>query len=162
MLVYCEGTSSRYDNRTWLEDVKNIVELNGKPITICDNQPVPVFKQGDSVVVCFPLKGKPMLYRGSVNFGDDQIDKSSIADLDPSGGGQVTDKHVAEDRISEGSPSTSTIQSAKNIVVSEGALSSEQKKYSPVKSACRKRPRSEEGNKARKRSRKIDEQVVIL
>ena len=143
-------------------DVKNIVELNGKPVTIRDDQPAPVFKQGDSVVVRFPWKGKPTLYRGSVNFGDDQMDKFSIADPDPSDGGQVTDIRVAEERMSEGSPSTSAFQSSQNIAPSEGAPSSERKKYSSDKSACRKRPRSEEGNRARKRSRKVGEQVVVF
>ena len=71
MPVYCEGNSSQHDNWTWLEDVKRIVEKNGKPIAICDDQLVPVFKQGDSIVVRFPLGGKPTLYRGSVTFGDD-------------------------------------------------------------------------------------------
>ena len=43
--VLCEGKSSSHDNKTWLEKVKNIVQLNKKPPTICEDQPPPVIKQ---------------------------------------------------------------------------------------------------------------------
>ena len=59
--AYCEGNDSPFDKRTWIEKMKHIAELNRRPITLSKDQPVPVFKQGDAVVVRYPRKGKVKL-----------------------------------------------------------------------------------------------------
>lgn len=68
-------------------------------------------------------------------------------------------------QLSEGSPFSEN-KAFTSKTLSEGAPSSElQKRYSPAKAAGRKRPRTEvdvvDGSKARKKSRKAGEQVVL-
>ena len=166
--VYCEGNDSCYDNETWLEDVTHIVELNGIPIEITKEKPAPQFKQGDRVVVRYPVKGRLSLFKGTVNFAADPKAKDeSLIMADTSLSPPVDDKPSSEittTPTNAETPSDEIPSSAKKkpsptppssfsegVTSSEGVLFTSRKKSSPPSPARRKRPRIENDQEERVR-----------
>ena len=121
--MYCEGINdSCYDNETWLEDVTHIVELNGVPIEITKEKPAPQFKQGDRVVVRYPVKGRLSLFKGTVNFGADPKAKDESLVMADASLSPPADKPTSE----------ITTASAKAASPSDEIPSSVRKKPSPT------------------------------
>ena len=123
--VLCEGNSSPYDNKTWLEKVKDIVELNGKPFALSGDQS-PLFKQGDCVIVRFRKKGRTLLFKGTVNYLSAADDKEVESDASTE---NVTPAPRPRVTPGDGPPSSGVARSnqseRKSDHISSGLLSSD-------------------------------------
>ena len=82
--VLCgDNGSSHYDGKTWSENIRHIVEHNGKAVdfTESSDQDLPTFEHGDAVIIKYRRKGGKFSYfKGTVNLQAQESAKDSAKD----------------------------------------------------------------------------------
>ena len=76
-----EDNNSQYANRTWLEKVKDIVEVTGNLLLFCKISLLHCLSKVDSVVVQFHKKGRSLLFKRVVNYLSSAVDKEVGMDV---------------------------------------------------------------------------------